>query len=700
MKKYLILLVMALVVATAFADLMQPVAKQAEINEIPNLHRVYESMSREVPEWEFVVDPVGVITNYYDYMPGSYNSTPVRVQADDAGGGVYVVFHARETAASTRRIYYAYIDAAGNVTNTATIGTDDIHEGYPGIDIDPITGDPIVSWHANVDAGTADNECVVTYDMYHLGSPGLWKTPFVVIDESYISNDPADEFEWPYIFIGPSPVAGKRRVHLVANNAYGPTGSASENVLIAHADFDENDFNMQSELDWTYNTIPLMDEWNQGIPEWIRPFKAAAVSDDGKIALIGFTATDGEVTQIGDKLICFLNENYGDGDYTYFEADGEWDIPNPQNQDGSYRFLDDNNEPHQLYMEPYLCGHQNAIFTEGGTKLKFPGTMNMMLRPASWYPDLPMLYPKMYSFDLTTEEFSFQDMYIKGAVYNDNNPMLPWDLDEDGLVDTYDPDGYVTWVEGWPIYHYDNGVAFHENNFKITKNEDNGWLCTIWSEGLKSRLGNIPEPGYEDWAEYPEIAITISNDNGETWKDAIIMNAKSDDDNYVPEFDGMIPCYTYLGDEIEDLGNGYGLVHLFFLDDNSYGSTIQGHGENLGGTMIYTALKIRFNEPIGVENNIITSDISTMGQNYPNPFNPETSIDYNLTQAANISIEVFNVKGQKITTLVNEHKAAGNYTTTWNGTDSNNKHVSSGIYFYKMRTDDRYIDTRKMILLK
>ena len=632
-------------------------------------------------------------------MPGSYNSTPIRIQPDEVGGGIYITFHARETAASTRRVYYAYIDASGNVTNVATISTDDIHEGYSGVDIDPVTGNPIVSWHVNIDPSSANNECVVTYDLYHLGSPGLWKTPFVVIDDNTPSaNAPSDHFEWPYIFIGPSPDPAKRRVYLCANNAFGPI-NPSENVMIAWADFDIDDFNAQSELDWSYYTIPLMDNWNAGIPEWIRPFKAMAVSEDGKVALFGFTATDGATTLIGDKLFCFLNENYGEGDYTYYESDGEWDIPNPQNQDGTYRFVDATTLlPHELYMEPYLSGHQNVIFTNGDTKLKFPGAMNMMLRPSSWYPDLPMLYPKMFTFDLTTEEFSFQDMYITGAVYNDNNPMLPWDLDEDGVVDEFDPEGYVTWVEGWPIYHFDNAVAFHENNFKMTKNEENDWLAVVWSEGLKSRLGNIPEPGYEDWAEFPEVCVAVSNDNGETWWDPFIFNAKTDDENYVPQLDGMIPCYFYVGDKIEDLGGGHGLLHLFFFDDNSYGSSVQSHGENLGGTLMYSALDIVF-ETVGADPTISPAAVN-LYQNYPNPFNPTTTIAYGLQEAGNVELEVYNVKGQKVKTLIREYQNAGHHTVQWNGDDALGKSVATGVYFYKVHVDGRYSSTKKMIMLK
>lgn len=326
--------------------------------------------------------------------------------------------------------------------------------------------------------------------------------------------------------------------------------------------------------------------------------------------------------------------------------------------------------------------------------------MNMMIRPSSWFPDLPMLYPKMFTFDLTTGEFSFQDMFITGADPNDDQIMLPWDLDEDGVVDEFDPDGYVTWVDGWPIYHFDNNNAFDENHTQMAKNEENGWLVAIWNDGLKSRYGNALEPDYEDWAEFPEIAICISNDNGETWSDPIIMNAKSDDVNYAPELNGMIPIYIYPGDKIEDLGDNYGRVHLMFFDDNSYGSTICGAGENLGGTMMYAALDIKFEYVPDSTDPIISPAAINLYQNYPNPFNPTTTIAYNLQEAGKVKLEVYNVKGQKVKTLVSEYQDAGHHDVQWNGDDELGKTVSSGVYFYKVRAGGRYTSTRKMIMLK
>ncbi|MDP8203956.1 MAG: T9SS type A sorting domain-containing protein [Candidatus Tenebribacter mawsonii] len=85
--------------------------------------------------------------------------------------------------------------------------------------------------------------------------------------------------------------------------------------------------------------------------------------------------------------------------------------------------------------------------------------------------------------------------------------------------------------------------------------------------------------------------------------------------------------------------------------------------------------------------------------NYPNPFNPVTNIAYSVKEAGKVTLEVYNIKGQLVKTLVNDNKETGQFTAIWNGSDNNNKSVSSGVYFYKMKSGN-YTSTKKMILMK
>ncbi|MDD3534520.1 MAG: carboxypeptidase regulatory-like domain-containing protein [Candidatus Cloacimonetes bacterium] len=85
--------------------------------------------------------------------------------------------------------------------------------------------------------------------------------------------------------------------------------------------------------------------------------------------------------------------------------------------------------------------------------------------------------------------------------------------------------------------------------------------------------------------------------------------------------------------------------------------------------------------------------------NFPNPFNPETTIRYSVKDRGPVSIDIYNVKGQLVRSLINEVKEAGEFNAVWNGTDNNGRAVSSGVYYFKMNAG-KYSSTKKMIMMK
>jgi hypothetical protein len=84
---------------------------------------------------------------------------------------------------------------------------------------------------------------------------------------------------------------------------------------------------------------------------------------------------------------------------------------------------------------------------------------------------------------------------------------------------------------------------------------------------------------------------------------------------------------------------------------------------------------------------------------FPNPFNPTTTIKFNLNRAQHVAVQVYNVKGQLVQTLVDAELPAAIHEVVWNGNDQSGKNATSGIYFYKMQTED-YKSVKKMIMLK
>ncbi|MCK4695457.1 MAG: T9SS type A sorting domain-containing protein, partial [Candidatus Cloacimonetes bacterium] len=80
--------------------------------------------------------------------------------------------------------------------------------------------------------------------------------------------------------------------------------------------------------------------------------------------------------------------------------------------------------------------------------------------------------------------------------------------------------------------------------------------------------------------------------------------------------------------------------------------------------------------------------------NYPNPFNPETTISFSFPKSDNISLEIFNIKGQLVETLITDYREAGKHSIIWDA-----KNINSGIYFYRLQTAD-FTEMKKCILVK
>ena len=121
-----------------------------------------------------------------------------------------------------------------------------------------------------------------------------------------------------------------------------------------------------------------------------------------------------------------------------------------------------------------------------------------------------------------------------------------------------------------------------------------------------------------------------------------------------------------------------------------------------GRTYIYAVESIDIN---GDRNMFQTQEISTpaqlmtLYQNWPNPFNPSTTIKYYLAENCSVLLEIFNVSGKRIATLVSESQETGQYEIDWNGQDINGNPVSSGTYFYRLKAGKETI-SKKMVLLR
>jgi hypothetical protein len=217
--------------------------------------------------------------------------------------------------------------------------------------------------------------------------------------------------------------------------------------------------------------------------------------------------------------------------------------------------------------------------------------------------------------------------------------------------------------------------------------------CPIWSF---STIPPIPNPAVLDFPE-----------NGAT---------KIDTDNITlswnPSVDGGVPTgYTlYFGVDPQNLSVSYNGSNTtwvipitleystpYFWRVVPFNTTGPAVSENCP---IWSFMTIA--DPTVSDDDVIIAITETnLLQNFPNPFNPETTIKFEIGNGKleNVRIEIYNLRGQHVRSLVNGVYTAGEHRVVWNGRDDYGRNVSSGIYLYVMKTDD-YQAVRKMLLMK
>jgi len=144
-------------------------------------------------------------------------------------------------------------------------------------------------------------------------------------------------------------------------------------------------------------------------------------------------------------------------------------------------------------------------------------------------------------------------------------------------------------------------------------------------------------------------------------------------------------------EQLEELGMQF---HMLQGADGS--GIARFWSENVPGGQ---AGKIQTFEPVEKELPSNLPEGYALSQNYPNPFNPTTNIDFTLPQAQHVRIDIFNINGQKVRTLIDSYTDAGPHTVEWDSRDDGGNQVASGVYLYNFRSGD-VNETKKMTLVK
>ncbi|MBN1398446.1 MAG: T9SS type A sorting domain-containing protein [Bacteroidetes bacterium] len=146
---------------------------------------------------------------------------------------------------------------------------------------------------------------------------------------------------------------------------------------------------------------------------------------------------------------------------------------------------------------------------------------------------------------------------------------------------------------------------------------------------------------------------------------------------------------------------GNGFVQIAYAQANRQADAISMAGGIITDVLERNAVRIyRIPSATGDKSGENTVKKFELCQNYPNPFNPKTVISYKLGVKSEVVLKIYDILGREIVTLVNEFKDAGNYTVEWNGRDSAGRQAVSGVYFYRLKTGNGFVSTKKMILIK
>ncbi len=569
------------------AQEMIPTPNNKKAMETP-VYKKFIPSARTVPEFTFTRTPISLLTSYYDYMIGSYNGMPVQVIPDNvAGGGYFLTYHGRRTATGTRRIFYAYLDANGNVIINNEITIEVNNEGYGTVAVDPVSGKPFYAWHCNTDTDI-ENEVQFTVDQFYYGIYGLFLDPETVIDNPItVSATTDNEFIWPTAVIGPSPFPNKRRIYVIARNSVTHTYGPSENPIIAYADFDTAQIEIGIPFTWSYTSIPEMDQWNVDA-QWRRPFNSLTVDNAGNLYYVGYhfaTQADGITDIIEPDLDVFKCGDYGQGTWVRISDWSKLPSWNPYSSptDTTGWFQNTSNQPYgdnDLFWNAMTAnsGHLNAAVDDLG-RIHYPGIWGLNNVDGLYYPN--MQYPKEVIFDPaqpTGSQFTINEIWPRKNPANtfaeyyqpwDNEP--PWgeaEFVQDPDTGTWYPRIYDSWdFPYWDQSAHDNAMFFHCNNMKVTEGNGQGMLAMVWQNCARAKWYNADgDADYADWANTPEIWISVSSDNGNHWSEPIKLNNIE-----TPQFAGLKPMWVYPANKVKYVGmqgnRKVGKLGLMFYND-------------------------------------------------------------------------------------------------------------------------------------
>jgi hypothetical protein len=276
----------------------------------------------------------------------------------------------------------------------------------------------------------------------------------------------------------------------------------------------------------------------------------------------------------------------------------------------------------------------------------------------------------------------------------------------------------TTFADTLAIGIYPQFVAGHINVVESPPVPDSVWVQHV--TGSPGQLVNVEVYGYNSLSlDTLNLALEYSSD------DIVYANTIFDGTRSSGAASNVVLVNTDIRqvlitinfNQATPLDSGSGILAIMQFDikpDAAYGDVVIDSTRYLGAQSLefsplvgtsYTPyftpgmVTISENTSVDDDNRVALPMEYSLKQNYPNPFNPMTEISFDLPRAGNVQLNVYNILGRKVTTLINDYLAAGRHSVTFNGTNDDGSSLASGIYLYRLITEE-FVDSKKMTLMK
>lgn len=291
--------------------------------------------------------------------------------------------------------------------------------------------------------------------------------------------------------------------------------------------------------------------------------------------------------------------------------------------------------------------------------------------------------------------FAYYNDDAAGETMSSSNPMLISNQCFSGL----DP-SFLTFDLFFPnpVGGCEDGAAYADD-FSVLVSIDDGANWTVVDNSMEtgvwhwaSYMYNL-EPYVSDYNSF-KVGFQYSDCNAE-WAYGVALDnvAVKMGDSFtwltISPYKGTANYAGGYNDSMTVKVGVYGVYDGFSIEEE----LLIESGENLISIQVGVGVEVK------VDNSNTIPESFNLHRNFPNPFNPKTNFKIDVAENSFITVNIFNIKGQKVATLINENLNIGSYNVVWDGKSDNGSILSSGVYYYEMKGLD-FHDVKKMILVK